>query len=184
MPITQTSLKSKNYNALGIDEIADDISNIITVVNAMPESPTTAIVNISSAQILAMGTTPKQLLPAPGIGMYYDIEKYVIEYTNVTTGYSFAANDLIAIYYNGGSYVPVVQIDQFPFSQSANSATLGVPTPEKTQAAGGFATNPKMTGGNIFNLPLVFGTWSGTNPTLGNGTIRAIITYTVRTFGA
>lgn len=35
MPIVQTSLKSKNYNALGIDEIADDITNIITEVNGI-----------------------------------------------------------------------------------------------------------------------------------------------------
>ena len=156
----------------------------ITVNIPNPITTTTAIVNITSAQILAMGTTPITLLPAPGVGMYYDVEKYVIEYTDVTTEYSFDANDLIAIYYNGGSYVPVVQIDQFPFSQTSNSVTIGVATPEKTQAAGSFSTNPKMTGGDIFNLPLVFGTWSGTNPTLGDGTIRAIITYTVRTFGA
>jgi hypothetical protein len=35
-----------------------------------------------------MGSTPKLLLAAPGSGLYYDIDKIVLEYTYGTIAYS------------------------------------------------------------------------------------------------
>jgi hypothetical protein len=169
MSITQTSLKSKNYNALGIDEIADDISNIITVVNAMPESPTTAIVNISSAQILAMGTTPVELLPAPGVGKYYDIEKVILEYNYNSVGYSNAPQPMPSM----GNFYQEISVS---FLSSASNDVVII---------NDFGRDPQgIYERYIINQKLELGDYNGANPTLGDGTLRVIITYTVRTFGA
>jgi hypothetical protein len=169
MPITQTSLKSKNYNALGIDEIADDISNIITVVNAIPESPTTAIVNISSAQILAMGTTPVELLPAPGVGKYYDIEKVILEYNYNSVGYSNAPQPMPSM----GNFYQEISVS---FLSSASNDVVII---------NDFGRDPQgIYERYIINQKLELGDYNGANPTLGDGTLRVIITYTVRTFGA
>ena len=175
MPITQTSLKSKNYNALGIDEIADDISNIITVVNAIPESPTTAIVNISSAQILAMGSSPIELLPAPGAGKYYSIDKVVLEYTHISSGYTLA--DLLTLSQTS-SYLTI--LSAAIITNSGNRAmvtTKGVGSLDLVNEAA-------LSEISDINTAITLGTYGNSNPTLGNGTMRAIITYTVRTFGA
>jgi len=175
MPITQTSLKSKNYNALGIDEIADDISNIITVVNAIPESPTTAIVNISSAQILAMGTTPVVLLPAPGVGMYYDIDKIVLECDFNTTPYTLSDGNII--YFACGDETGIILA---AFLKQSYDATGIV----RMGSSLDIDKSVLVYRNNQTNTELSMGTWLGGDPTLGDGTIRAIITHTVRTFGA
>ena len=174
MPIVQTSLKSKNYNALGIDEIADDIENIITEVNILSAgggSGTTTTVNITSAQILAMGATPVGLLPAPGVGMYYDIERVILEYTHVTTAYTLA--DFIAIYGNQTTYgliydslISTAESMVYTFSPIGASDNTGAGYAEK------------------LNKSVVLSTVTGADPTDGDGTLKAIITYTVRTFGA
>lgn len=173
MPIVQTSLKSKNYNALGIDEIADDISNIITVVNAIPESPTTAIVNITSAQILAMGSVGIELLPAPGVNAYYDVHKMVIEYTHNTTAYTIAD--------------PFINFGLQLSSINSNILTQGFNQAYIVSGSAAYVDGVEevvWVGNSLLNGSLGIYTWNGTDPTLGDGTMRAIITYTVRTFGA
>lgn len=174
MPITPTSTKSKQYQALGIDEIARDIETAFTAINAMPEAPTTTTVNISSAQILAMGSTPIELLPAAGVGKYYDIEKVIIEYTYISGTY--------------GSIYPVFQQGDktnygligwdgttFPLESCIfviNDTAIG--------SSSGYPTNSPILTNNPFRLT----TNSGADPTGGVATLRAIITYTTRTFGA
>lgn len=53
-----------------------------------PAFYTETIVNISSAQILNMGSSPIELLPQPGANKYYDIEKIIFEFTQGTDTYS------------------------------------------------------------------------------------------------
>lgn len=176
MAITPTSTKSKQYQALGIDEIATDIetvftavNNLETEVNNLPAAPTTAIVNISSAQILAMGSSPIELLPAPGVGKYYDIEKIILEYTYGTTAYSNAPQPMPSM---GNFYSEIV----VGFLTSTNNDVVII---------NDFGREPNSNyQNNIINQSLTLGDYNGTNPTLGDGTLRAIITYTTRTFGA
>lgn len=70
---TNTSEISNVINGLEtqIETNADDITTLESAVEALPAAPTTTIVNISSAQILAMGTTPIELLPALPANQYY-----------------------------------------------------------------------------------------------------------------
>jgi hypothetical protein len=125
MPITPTSTKSKNYQALGIDEIARDIETAFDAINQLEQGGggsdyTETIVNISSAQILDMHMTPIELLPAAGANAYYDIDKVIFEYTHVTTPYTVTPAKSILID-NGYSYS---YVDQDILAQSSNYVAI------------------------------------------------------------
>lgn len=156
--------------------------NSSEVANPYP-APSTITVNITptltsysdgraavASGILAMGSTPIELLPAPGVGLYYDIEKIVLEYAHVSTAYTSANN--------------------FKVISSVNFWDLGYLIKDVITNADnniGFVDlNDYNNTMGIVNLNEgVKITFQGaTNPTLGDGTLRAIITYTVRTFGA
>lgn len=146
--------------------------NSSEVANPYP-APTVATVDITSAQILAMGTTPIELLPAPGVNKYYDIEKIILEYTHVSTAYTSTETTLI---YSGCSVTPV-HID---FLTQISNAVV-------ESSNGGVLTSVDSTSLSYpyaLNQSLTLGTFNASDPTLGNGTLRAIITYTTRTFGA
>lgn len=181
MAITPTSTKSKQYQALGIDEIANDIETVFTAVNDLettvgnletevnnlPASPTTTVVNISSAQILNMGSSPIELLPAPGVGKYYSEVLLFLEYNYNSLDYSIANGKKLQAYFDGAGAAAI--FGEFAISYGENC----------------FSFNSLPQDGAIgLNLPILLGVESNTNPTGGNGTLRAIITYTERTFGA
>lgn len=146
--------------------------NSSEVANPYP-APTTVEVDITSAQILAMGTTPIELLPAPGAGKYYDVEKIVLEYTHVTTAYTTTSTQLYLTQGNDMCYFPTLitntSNDQYVIGRELNVFDGGV-----------FSSVYKP----IVNESLKLWNYDGDNPTLGNGTLRATITYTTRTFGA
>lgn len=150
--------------------------NSSEVANPYP-APTTAIVNISSAQILAMGTSPIVLLPAPGVGKYYQYYGFA-EYTHVTTGYTGLQYFAIV---GGTSYQGTVAFN--PFSEENNFVEFNSANPVQNYTMGGATTYP-MQYKTYLNDNVVATTFDGANPTLGDGTLRVIITYTVKTFGA
>lgn len=151
--------------------------NSSEVANPYP-APTITVVDITSAQILAMGTSPIELLPAPGVGKYYDVEKVVLEYTHVTTAYAnIAGTDDFAFEYGGDSTMfPSWILAQTENSFGVISLTQGYQADVNTS----YNTGQVLT----LNTALRLKTSAATDPTLGDGTLRAIITYTVRTFGA
>jgi hypothetical protein len=157
------------------NELKAHIDGQIVTVYPQAGGGTTEVVNISSAQILAMGTTPIELLPAAGANKYYDIEKVILEYTHVTTAYS--SPDLV-IKSNGSLWGFVYS--QFVLLAGSESTVTFVNKPMDYNSTD-FITTP-------YNFPLntdlTIGTYDNSNPTLGDGTLRAIITYTLRTFGA
>ena len=173
----------QDENGAGYSESAWDIFryeqcgsvNSSEVANPYP-APTTVEVDISSAQILAMGSTPIELLPAAGAGKYYDIDKIVIEYSHVTTTYTFSSE----IYLSVNNVYTVL----------GNSITNGANTvgivgssiySENYDDAG--TLYPRLIHHEL-NESVKLMTWDNSNPTNGDGTIRVIITYTLRTFGA
>lgn len=156
------------------------IEDIIQSVTGDSEGYTQTIVNISSTQILAMGTTPVELLPAAGVGKYYEWEGFV-EYSHVTTPYAVSSNDMLMFGYESEYSGCLIQtllitqadsfaakIGQFPQSNTSSSATL-----------------PDV---ELYRIPLndriILTSWNGVDPTLGDGTMRVIIKYKVKTFGA
>ena len=196
MPITPTSTLSKNYQALGIDEIANDIETAFTTinatddalvvltsqVNAMPGADATTVeVNISSAQILAMGSTPIELLPVAGAGNYYDIDKVRIEYNGGAAAYANITEQVIVI---GSSnlYGTVGWLESSFLTSTTDAAASFSRAGIEVYVAGlnSAVAIPLVE----MNENIIMTTYDSSNPTLGNGTMRAIITYTVRTFGA
>ena len=81
------------------------------------------MIRITSGEILALNTTPKTLIPAPGAGKYIIVD--AVEANNVfgTTAYSVDASG-IEIHYNGGA--PIVTLVQ-PWAEATAQQIAAVP---------------------------------------------------------
>lgn len=134
-------------------------------------------VAVSSAQILAMGSTPIELLAAPGADNYYEVDKVRLEYTHVTTGYTYTDEIVLQINSNAKFIKQILGTTNRWLVISDLNGTEGV-----VSAPVGADIIPSY--GEQLNKGLYLNTYNGTNPTLGDGTLRAIITYRVRTFGS
>jgi len=137
---------------------------------------TETIVNISSAQILAMGTTPIELLPAPGAGMYYDVDRVVLENIAVTTGYTV-----------GTSYLSISNSTQNIAYTASSLIGDAVDRVSVTKCADYW--NDSVEGINygqfiLLNGNITLSTYDATDPTLGDGTLRVKIYHKTITFGA
>ena len=137
---------------------------------------TEVVINVSSAQILSMGSSPIQLLPNAGLNKYYIFEG-VLEFIGNGTSYSMPdSTSAIRIYYdqsfNGaGCYFNKA------FLLSKGSSVIpftSIPNVGTNNAQNGIG----------FNSSIFLSTNDGGNPTLGNGTIRIVLKYKVKTFGA
>lgn len=190
-------LSYKNLN--GIVTSIDTVNDLITIqndlialeatVDALPAAPTTTVVNISSAQILAMDTTPIELLPAPGVNKYYDIEKVILEYTYGTSIYDVSSNTWVRCYFSSlgaTASTPLYIVEaQTLFEQASSRVVIA----ERTGLQNTISTYPRQTenANSIVDLNTEFLISSSASIgafTPGDGTLRAIITYTTRTFGA
>lgn len=134
---------------------------------------TTEVVEINSADILTLGASPVSLLPVPGAGNYYDIEKIIFEYTHVTTAY--AVTDVLRL----NLATDWLYVSTGLITQSSNQVVVMYPS-------GAFAEDTGNTAQALAvatNAGLTLDTYDGTDPTLGDGTLKVIIRYKVRTFG-
>lgn len=193
--IGKTAKDTRMARLIDINQVVDEVNNELFIIDgeqviqdmrltlleadvtALPPTPTTTIVNITSAQILAMGTTPITLLPAPGVGMYYDIEKIILEYTSVTIDYT-STSDYLKI---------IVNDEDFAFINSSFLAWGNQFVTVTTSATNNVVADELISWipGSSFNKTVtLIATNPVANPTDGDGTLRAIITYTIRTFGA
>jgi hypothetical protein len=133
-------------------------------------STLTAIVDISSAKILNMGTSPIELLPGV-LGTYSVINQVIFEYNFKTIAYNTTAKFLSL------KTALVTFVDPLILSV-ANSLAI-------------VYSNVKISPANILYFPtrkiaggLQLTTDDGSNPINGDGTLRVIISYELRTFGA
>ena len=137
---------------------------------------TEVIINISSAQILSMGSSPIQLLPNAGLNKYYIFEG-ILEFIVNGTQYSIPdSTSAIRIYYdqsfNGaGCYFNKA------FLLSKGSSVIPF------NSIPNVGTNNAQNGID-FNSSIFLSTNNSENPTNGNGTIRIILKYKIKTFGA
>jgi hypothetical protein len=155
--------------------ISQKVGPTVSGIGGAVSEYTETIVNISSAQILAMGTTPIELLPAAGANSYYDINKVVLEYTYGNSAY--AVTDDFQIKDSDGSVVAVAPSYLLVFTQdvawtgSLRNQLNAVSSPTGYNYGEAIILNSAYT-------------ISCTNPTLGDGTLRVKIYYKVITFGA
>ena len=130
-------------------------------------------VEVSSAQILAMGSTPIELLPAPGANSYYLTDNVILEYTHNTTAYTMAATD----------YVVVSGAQQMSAEKTILTSTNNVQTVMKSSDGIDSVNDVNFSWVEGFNIPLELYGWDGSNPTLGDGTLLVKIWYKEKTFG-
>ena len=173
-------------SALGIEDndsnsilgkIVTDIGQLVTAAN---EGSVPTIVEVSSAQILAMGTTPIELLAAPGAGKYFDIDKVIIEYLHNGTAYTVPSSPT---FYLDGAFD--AYIDKIILTSASNSvATVNANSRNTITVGSGSGSVKIVYNRDILNSNLIMGTTNGDNPTLGNGTIRVKIYSKTVTFNA
>jgi len=130
---------------------------------------TETIVNISSAQILSMGTTPIELLPAPGENKYY--EGYIIvEWNHGTVNYDFFSTFLVC--YGGMTAYTFIDVTQL-----LNNQDLVFKSTNGNQFDG-------SSYGTLLNYGVYMTTDDANDPTDGNGIGRVKIYHKTITFGA
>jgi hypothetical protein len=157
------------------------------------EEYTETIVNISSTEttysdgrplvasgILAMGDTPIELLPDPGVGNYYDVDKVVIE--NVVGGLQYQLNNdnFLQLQINGNNayFSPAVLFEPHQ--------TFVVWTGESYRIidlTGDGDIVTIMSEQNVFGNPMQLSTLTG-NATDGTNGLRVKIYHKTITFGA
>jgi hypothetical protein len=149
------------------------------------------IVNISSADILSMGTTPIELLPAIGVNKYYDIDIIVFEMN--LSNYSLGGDtaDFLKLDYNGAdithvisskliqSYEPCILVIKNFYQKS----TVNIVSGPFGDLAGAVVEPNSVIYPQVAVNNITLSTVDETNPTDGTDTMRAIIKYKVRTFG-
>jgi hypothetical protein len=120
-------------------------------------------VTVSSAEILTLSSLPIELLPAPGVGYYYDI-KLILEYTFNTTPYTVASGDVII---DDGTNV---MYDIFSLQG------IGADVVFMTQS---------MVGPNTIVFPnsSIYLSQQIVDPTLGDGEMLLKIWYSIRQLG-
>ena len=133
-------------------------------------------VPVTSAQILAMGVTPIDLLPVLGADEYYEV-KVILEFDYGTAVY--VSPDKITVELNGLSTCLLKA--QF-ITQAANQAAILDDFLVNSPNAGLGTVDHAFFTPTAGSLKLY--TVDGTDPTLGDGTMLAKIWYTVHTFGA
>jgi hypothetical protein len=175
-------MSNKRYKTLG--QAGRDVDALALRVETLEDAPsgggseyTETIVNISSAQILAMGTTPIELLPAPGVGKYYDYEGF-LEYTHVSTDY-IISDDLVLGSFSsyGGKYI------SSNILSSTDNYIIGFNNKGGGQEVGLVAGNV-ISFKQLLNEPIHLFTFSEVDPTDGDGTLRVKIYHKTITFGA
>jgi hypothetical protein len=170
--------RSSQANGLSSMVTIEQIAEKVEAINGGSSGYTETIVDISSEQILAMGTTPIELLPELPSNQYYQYYGF-IEYTFNSIEYNLAS-DIYVLYGDGGGLG--INIGNL-FLEDSNRVFY-------------FSTD-KM-GTNILNLTLeeavnnysrmtqilTFSTYRGDNPVNGDGTLRVKIYHKTITFGA
>jgi len=148
---------------------------VVTGINEMQYLEVDVPVGVAATSgILGMGTVPIVLLAAPGAGMYNDVSKIIIEKTKNTTEYTFAVNDF-----------PIINwLNSFHSLRTLTAFGDGISiiTPSASETVNDGSSNYPAFDFSPLNKDITLTTWSS-DPTLGDGTLKAKIWYTVRTFG-
>ena len=123
-----------------------------------------AVVEISSAELLALFTTPKELVAAPGANKILEFISLLLAYDYLTTAYTIGAATDLQVKYTDGSGVAV----------STTQAVTGMIDQTSDQIRAMDKLEASVT--PAVNAAIVL-TLAGANPTLGVGTVHAKVAY-------
>ncbi len=129
-----------------------------------------AEVEISSAEILALFTTPKELVAAPGAGKVLELISLQLAYDYLTTAYTVTGATNLQVKYTDASGAAV----------STTQAVTGMIDQATDQLRALDKLEASVT--PVVNAALVL-TLAGADPTLGVGTIHAKVAYRVHATG-
>lgn len=136
-------------------------------------------VTLSAAQILALNTTPVQLIAAPGVGEMIVPDSVEFHYTNGGINFATSAS-LLLTWQNYSTLAVWASSNAIPFTAAGGFAG----GPNSGFASIQLGTNgPNWVGGNpvsIENQPLFIA--ASVNPTLGNGSLKVVVRYRIVTF--
>lgn len=129
--------------------------------------PQVASVNLTSAQILNLFTTPVTIVAAPAAGKMIQVLSINYSLTFVTTAYTVGGAQA-GLWY-GTPAGQAVDTNAKSILNAAASSHVGQPAPTTITGTGN-------TPSNLAALAVVFGTVTS-NPTTGDGTFRVTVTY-------
>lgn len=165
-----------------LDEAIRDIADLYdSANNGGADGYSYLEVPVSSSQILSMGTSAVELLPAPGVNMYYDAI-VVLEFTYNSIKYTMPVSDDIAVVFESTYQGSLVRrfIDGFDSSDTVATCYPASSSVEQANTSGGVFISSYA---QKKNDRLILTLFNGGNPTNGNGTILAKVWYKVKTFG-
>lgn len=165
-----------SQNAAGSSYKAE-VQQLLDLITGITE-PSYTELSISSSDILNMGSSPIVLLPVPGVNNYYDIDRIVLEYSGGSSTYNFGVNNFPTVFFSGFNKYQIITNGGW----DTNDRIWIVIFAASELANDGSQDYPKVTSQDK-NESIIFTTWTGANPTTGDGTILAKIWYKVRTFG-
>lgn len=125
-------------------------------------------VTITNAQMLALSTTPVELIPAPGAGKLIIVDRIVAKHNYSTAAFS---DTNLTIGYDDGADVTVATIDATNFLNGV-SASATRPLISPVDAATAVDTSAQIENENIAIT-------AAANPTTGGGTLTLDIFYYV-----
>jgi hypothetical protein len=175
-PLQEFKLNPFNRVYQFLNQPISELANALGIGSGNQESEWTYTeVDITSSQILNMGTTPIELLPAAGTDKYYDL-KVALEYTYGTLGYAIPSNDQYLV--GGGNSYNGTLFRHSSFNQGSDIVLLSqIGAPMEVNSSDVFASV------YFKNDNIVLTTFDGNDPSGGDGTIKAKIWYKIITFG-
>lgn len=136
----------------------------------------TAAITISSAELLAIFTSPKVIVAAPGAGFAIQVLDYIFEYKFNTVAYTI--NNDIILNYTGDT---TKAIDNYLLSTFLTS-TQSVFGPGSGSEKAATATFPLTYNRTTVENKAVQVTGLVGNPTLGDGVLYVTLRYRIYTF--
>lgn len=123
---------------------------------------TTGIITVNSAQLLAINTTPKELIAAQGANKMIVVLGFYIKYIHVTTPYT---TDPVVKFFMGGVTAAVT-----------TGVTMASSNDEYSRGDG--LSSISNNNNDFANQNIILST-STSDPTAGDGTVEIVIHYTV-----
>lgn len=160
----RASKRGIEYGASGYVTQAQSLADKEYVDDAVAASISTATVSVSSAEILAINTTPKVIISAPGAGKFIQVISIMGSLDFVSSAY--ATNFQLEFRYN---------------ATSASLAAAAWNIAQTEDKIFRFQLNSNTTGeanASIINQPVTLNESTG-NPTTGDGTLKVYITYRI-----
>lgn len=126
LPSAQLLVGNASNVGAGVALSGDATINNTGVLTLAYPAPKSIVVNLSSAQILALGTTPVVCIPSPGVGTATIITGVFASLTFVTSAYTADAN--IQLQYTNAAGPTAASISTNLITAAANANEYDTPT--------------------------------------------------------